>query len=384
MRRLVHVLTVAESLRFLRGQPAFMREHGLETHVVCTPSPLLHRFAVEEGAVAHSLPMQRAITPAADARALARLVGLLRELKPDVVHAQTPKGGLLGVLAGRVVHCPRVLYHMRGLPFVSLTGARRMLMTGTERAACGLAHAVICQSRSLREVVLAERLASPSKCEVLGPGGNGVDALERFDPDRHAPRRGEVRAALGIPASAPVVGFVGRLVRDKGIVELREAWQRVSRARPDAHLVLVGPFETRDPVPLEVRCALQNDPAVHLVDETEDVAPHYAALDVLVLPSYREGFPNVPIEGSAMRLPVVATRVTGCVDAVRDGVTGTLVEARCAGSLATAILRYLDDPELRRAHGEAGRAWVLEALDRRSIWRLLLRTYQPESLSSWD
>ncbi len=378
MKRLVHVLTVAESLRFLRGQPAFMRSHGLETHVVCAPSPFLHRFAGEEGAVAHSLPMQRAITPAADARSLARLVGLLRELQPDIVHAQTPKGGLLGVLAGRIVHSPRVLYHMRGLPFVSLTGARRALMTGTERIACGLADAVICQSRSLREVVLAERLANPSKCKVLGPGGNGVDARERFDPDRHASHREEVRRSLDLPPSAPVVGFVGRLVRDKGIVELQQAWQTVLRARPDAHLVLVGPFEARDPVPAEVRRALEKDATVHLVGETEDVAPLYAAMDVLALPTYREGFPNVPIEAAAMRIPVVATRVPGCVDAVRDEITGTLVEARCAGSLASAILRYLDDPELRRAHGEAGRAWALDALDRRSIWHLLLRLYQPE------
>lgn len=364
MTRLVHVLTVPESLRFLRGQPAFMRERGIETHVITSPGALLDRFAREEGVEVHPLPMTRAITPRQDLIALARLTALLSKLRPDIVHAHTPKGGLLGTMAARAARVPRVLYHMRGLPFMGREGVKRRVLMATERVSCGLADTVICQSRSLREVAIEHRLVDPRKALVLGPGGNGVD-LRRFDPDGPArDRASDIRKNLGIPESARVVGFVGRLVRDKGIVELEEAWRELRARFADARLLLVGPWEDEDPVPAQTRRALEQDERVHLAGETEDVAPYYLLMDVLALPTYREGFPNVPVEAAAMRVPVVATRIPGCVDAVVDGVTGTLVPPRDATSLADALGRYLAGPELREQQARAARERVERELSR--------------------
>lgn len=381
LERLVHVLTVPASLRFLRGQPAFMREHGIETHVVCAPGLGLGRFARTEGAFAHPLPMERAITPAADLVTLARLTRLLRSLRADIVHAQTPKGGLLGVLAARSACVPRVIYHMRGLPLMGLRGSKQKLMTATERTACGLAHRVICHSDSLRELAVERGLTSLAKSTVLGPGGNGVDPA-RFDPSGPAALAATaLREDLGIPERAEVVGFVGRLVRDKGIVDLSHAWRTLAQRFPSAHLVLVGPFEERDPVPHSTRRELEHAPRVHIVGETEDVAPYYALMDVLAFPSYREGFPNVPLEAAAMGVPTVAARVTGCVDAIADGVTGVLIPPGDAAALAHALARYIEDPERRLAHGSNAQDRARSEFGREGIWSALLGVYTAKNTS---
>jgi glycosyltransferase involved in cell wall biosynthesis len=146
-------------------------------------------------------------------------------------------------------------------------------------------------------------------------------------------------------------------------------------AYPRLHLLIVGPFEVRDPVPPETERVLRSDPRIHLVGLDWNTPPLYAAMDVVTLPSYREGFPSVPLEAAAMGLPVVATNVPGCADAVVDGETGLLVDAGDAAALAGSIRRYIDDPDLRRLHGEAGRERVLRRFQPRSVWRALHEVY---------
>jgi glycosyltransferase involved in cell wall biosynthesis len=184
-----------------------------------------------------------------------------------------------------------------------------------------------------------------------------------------------VRAELGIPEGAPVLGFVGRLVRDKGIVELTAAWRVLREEFPALHLVLVGGYEEGDPVPEVVKQALDSDERVRVLGWVSDSVPYYAAFDLLVLPTYREGFPNVLLEAAGMELPIVATLVPGCVDAVEDGTTGLLVPARDAERLAAALRRYLADARLREQHGAAGRERVVRLFQSERIWEGLVREY---------
>jgi glycosyltransferase involved in cell wall biosynthesis len=156
-----------------------------------------------------------------------------------------------------------------------------------------------------------------------------------------------------------VLGFVGRLTREKGIAELYQAWRSLSGRKPHLHWLVVGPFDDADPVPLPVAEAMRADPRIHLAGLTWDTPRLFGAMDVVALPSHREGFPVVLLEAAAMALPVVASRATGCADAVVDGVTGTLVDVGDAATLERALARYLDDAELRRSHGEAARRRVL-------------------------
>lgn len=378
VRRLVHIATVPESLAFLRGQASFMRGRGIETTVITSPGEALDAFAVSEDVASYAVRMPRAITPGADTVALASLVAILRRIRPDIVHSHTPKGGLLGTTAAFLARVPSRIYHMRGLRFAALpVGGRRQLLTMAERTSCALATRVLCVSHSLRDVAIAERLCAPSKIQALGRGsGQGVDALGRFEPDTlPVERRSQVRAEHGIPDDARVLGFVGRIVRDKGISELVAAWRGLRDVYPDLHMLIVGPFEEEDPIDPADRTLLETDCRVHLTGFRRDTERFYGGMDVLALPTYREGFPNVPLEAAAMRLPVVATQIPGCVDAVVDGFTGTLVSARDAVALRDAIALYLANPDLARAHGDAGRVRVLAEFRRETIWEGIATTY---------
>jgi glycosyltransferase involved in cell wall biosynthesis len=377
--KLVHVLTVSSSLDFLRGQLRYMAEHEIDVHLVASPDGgTLATFAEAEGATAHGVAMTRAMTPLADARALWRLYRLLGQLAPDVVHAGTPKGGFLGIVAASARGVPVRIYHMHGIRGMTAQGWRRGVLMTTEWLACRLSTRVLCVSASTRDTALGEGLCPPHKIVVLGAGScNGVDARGRFDPDRiDDGARAEVRRRLGIPHGAPVIGFVGRIVKEKGIGELAAAWEQLAAAFPEAHLVIVGPLEREDPVPPAVVEALRSHPRVHFVAPVTETGPYYGVMDVVVLPTYREGLPNVPLEAAAMRLPVVASRVTGCVDAVVDGVTGTLVPVAAVVPLAQAIATYLRDPSLRAEHGRNGRERVLRDFTPQAIWKGVLELYQ--------
>lgn len=374
--RIVHVTTVPMSLRFLRGQIAHMQQRGFEVIAVSSPGPELERFGQEQGIEVIGIEMPRAITPLRDARALVELTRTLRRLRPAIVHAHTPKGGLLGMLSAKLAGIPVRVYHMRGLPMLTAQGARRALLSLTERVACRAAHQVISVSTSIKEIAVAEHLCPPMKIATLGAGsGNGVDA-SRFDPQRVAPgTRVATRERYGIPSDALVIGFVGRLVQDKGVMELVDALQELFAAHPKLHLLLVGMLEERDAIPRRVRQEVESNPRIHWRGEDWDTPPLYAAMDLVALPTYREGFPNVPLEAAAMKLPIVATDIPGCRDAIVHETTGILIPPRDTQALAAALRRYIDDDSLRARHGEAARTRVLENFRQEVIWNALHGVY---------
>jgi glycosyltransferase involved in cell wall biosynthesis len=376
--RLIHLTTVPMSLRFLAGQPRYMSEHGFEVRAISSPGVELERFAQSEGVQVHAVPMERRITPLLDLIALYRIWRILRSVRPSVVHAHTPKAGLLGMVAAWLARVPVRIYHLHGLEFLNRTGFPglfRLLLRVTDWTACALSDRVLCVSRSNREIAIADRICAEQKIRVLLDGSiNGVDPERFFPPD--AASKHAARAALGLSDQVFVVGFVGRVVREKGIVELADAWRVLRDEFRDLHLLLVGPLEERDPVPQEVLECLESDSRVIIRGLDWETPRMYAAMDALVLPTYREGFGVVALEAAAMGLPVVATRIPGCVDAVLDGVTGTLVPPRDASSLAAALRRYRADAELRCQHGRAGRARILERFRQEALWAATADEYR--------
>lgn len=186
-----------------------------------------------------------------------------------------------------------------------------------------------------------------------------------------------MRSQFCLDEDAIVIGFVGRLVKDKGVVELASAWKRIKNAYEKVHLLIIGPAEPHNPVPNDVLEELGSDNRVTMLDfvSNDEIPTYYGIMDILVLPSYREGFPYVVLEASAMGLPVVASRVTGCVDAVADGDTGMLVPPRDARALGDAIRLYIENPSLRLKHGQAGRERVLRHFQPERIWDALSAQY---------
>jgi glycosyltransferase involved in cell wall biosynthesis len=374
---LLHMTTVPQSLFFLSGQVGYMKARGFDVHALSSPGPFLDRFAERERVGVHPVDMPRRITPLRDVAAVARIWTALRRIRPHIVHAHTPKGGVLGMIGAWLAGVPVRIYHLHGLPFTTAAGWKRALLLWSERVACRLAHQVLCVSASVRQVAVDSRLCGRDKITVLAEGSiNGVDAVQRFNP-AHLPAeaRDETRRRYRIPADAPVLGFIGRIVRSKGIVELAGAWSALREQFPDLRLMLVGPYEPQDPIPPDIDRQLRKDPRVHFIGEEWNVPPLYAAMDVLVLPTYREGFPTVLLEAAAMAVPVVATQVSGCVDAVQHGVTGLLVPPYDAASLAAAIGRYLRNAALRLRHGAAARQRVLRDFCPERLWQATHQEY---------
>jgi glycosyltransferase involved in cell wall biosynthesis len=377
-RHVVHVLTVADSLIFIDTLVQETLRRGFEVTVVTSPDERLHAFGRKHGVRVVALDMPRRVSPLGDWTSINRLYGVLRGLRPGIVHSHTPKGGLLGTLAAKAADVPVRLYHMRGLAFVTLHGALATVLETTERVTCSAATRVICQSHSLHRTALELGLVSAARSEVVLQGSNGVDCDGRFVLARHERAGRALRDAHGIPQDAVVLGFVGRLVRDKGVPELVAAFERLAARDPTVWLVLAGPREERDGLTSDTFERMGRHARIVELGYTPDPSPVYAASDLVVLPSHREGFPNVPLEAAAMERAVVSTLAAGCTDAVEDGVTGTLVPVGEVDALERALGRYLEDPALRDAHGAAGRARVEAFFRRPVIASALAEVYERE------
>ncbi|GAB4365110.1 MAG: glycosyltransferase family 4 protein [Elainellaceae cyanobacterium] len=354
-----------------------MKLRGFEVHILSSPGELLPQFTESEQVIAHTITMPRRITPLWDLLSVVQIWIYLRRIRPQIVHASTPKGGLLGTIAAWLAGSPVRIYQMRGLPLMTATGYKRRLLWWSERIACLLAHQVICNSHSLREVAIAEGICPATKIKVLlGGSSNGVDATTRFNPAHLSISiRQKIRQKYGIPTNALVIGFIGRIVRDKGIIELAEAWKIVRQEFPNLHLLVVGRFEPQDPPPFWVEQLLREDERVHLTGVELDTPPLYAAMDIFTLPSYREGFASVNLEAAAMQLPIVTTQVAGCIDSIQCGTTGTLILAQDVATLVEALRLYLKNPELRFRHGIAGRERVLQDFCQEAIWEAMYQEY---------
>jgi glycosyltransferase involved in cell wall biosynthesis len=247
-----------------------------------------------------------------------------------------------------------------------------------ERITSGCAHRVIAVSQSLAHAYQSLRLTSPAKIEVMGARGsvNGLNASRFRRTQERTDAARNLREAWQLTDDTPVIGFVGRFVRDKGISDLIDAFDVVLEELPNARLLLVGDFESGDPVPQHTQERIGNDTRIITTGFVEDSSPYFFVMDVLAFPTYREGFPYVPLEAAAAEVPVVGYRATGVVDAVADGTTGTLVPICDYKALATALIRYLKDPALRKKHGAAAKEIVERDFQPELIWQSMDQLYR--------
>jgi glycosyltransferase involved in cell wall biosynthesis len=370
--RLVIGVTSDPTCLVLRGRLSVLRLAGFEVTLVAAPGQSLIRIATEEGVTPNPLPMRRGISPFADLIALLQICLVLWRLRPAITDFSTPKAGLLGNVAAWLLRVPHRVYTLRGLKLEGTRGVKRWLLLCSERLAAWCADVVLCNSTSLRSLARALRIAPESKLRLLGDGSsNGVDA-ERFSPGLS-----HVRAELGIGADDRVLGFVGRLTKDKGIPELLEAFDEITRAEPRCWLLLVGWFdEAEDALGRGLRQRIASHPRIVCTGFVLDTVPYYRAMDIFVLPTHREGFPNVALEASACGLAVITTESTGARDAVLPEVTGLLIPPGNPQAISDAALALLRHPERRRQLGAAGRQWVLERYTRERVLRLAAEFYR--------
>jgi glycosyltransferase involved in cell wall biosynthesis len=372
----VLAVTPAFACVFFEGLIGPIRAGGFSPTLVSAPGEQLRRIAQATGAEYSSIPQVREISPARDLLSLWRFYRLMRRVKPIIADVGTPKAGLLGGLAALFAGVPCRVYTLRGLRLETTTGWKRKLLWLTERIACACAHRVICVGPSLRDRAVRLKLVPGAKTVVLGNGSCGIN-VERFSTRARSPAvRCVLAEQLKIPSGVPVIGFVGRLTRDKGIPELVAAFSKLRQNQPSLRLLLVGDFEDGDPVPAVIRKQIETDGSIIRTGFVRDTAPYYGLMDAFVLPTHREGFGEASLEAQASGVPVVTTTATGVIDSVVDGITGFLVPVGNSDLLATRIRQLLQDGSLRDRMGQAGRKWVVQQFRQEIVAQALVQEYR--------
>ncbi len=371
----MNIVTSSLTVRFLEGQFEYFKEKGYEVVIVSSPGEEL-RKAQRNGAQIVQVAMEREISPWSDLCSLWRLLRVISRLRPAITNVATPKAGLLGGIAAWLCGVPCRHYTLLGLRCETTTGLKRQLLLLTERIACLSAHRVICVSESLRKKAIELGIVDANRTVVLTAGSYaGVDPARFARTDEALRRASQIRQNLGIQPESPVVGFVGRLTKDKGTSELIEAYLDLRKNIPELALLLVGDMEEGDPLPPEIRSLIENDPGIVRTGFVQDPADYYHVMDVFAFPTHREGFGNVALEAHAAGKPVIAARATGVVDAVIDGVNGLLVPVGDTQALTGALGFVIGDRNLAAALGSAGRERVLREFRQEIVWDALAEEY---------
>jgi len=374
--RVAHIATVDLSLRYLLlNQLESIRDEGYDVVAISAPGPEVS-FVESHGIPHFDVPMTRRFTPLADLKALLALIKLMRRERFDLVHTHTPKAGLLGQLAARLSGVPVVVNTLHGFYFHEGTKPLpRRFYVLMEWIAAQCSDVILSQNREDIATAIKEGIAKPERLKWLG---NGID-IERFDRTRLSTEALDaLRADIGFDAGAPVVGFVGRLVEEKGILDLLEAAKEVISKKPRTQLLIVGPYDDEKPDALRPDVAERYGIAEHcrFVGMRQDMPELYALMDILVLPSYREGFPRAPMEASALGVPCIVTDIRGCREAVEPGENGLLFPVGDSVALADSILELLGDESRMHEMGARGRVLAEERFDERKVFARVLAEYE--------
>ncbi|NJY63963.1 glycosyltransferase family 4 protein [Salinimicrobium sp. CDJ15-81-2] len=376
--KLIRITTIPLSLeKLLEGQLTFMNEH-FEVTAIAAEKERLEKYGHDNGVDTFHLEMTREITPGQDLKALFKLYQYFRKNKPEIVHTHTPKAGIVGMMAAKMAGVPVRLHTVAGMPLMETTGIKRKILEQVERLTYSLATKVYPNSEGLKKIILDHNFSGPEKLKVLGEGSsNGIDT-KYFNPEYFtAEQKQKIRQSLEIPADDLVFIFVGRLVKDKGINELVQSFKRLSAENENISLLLVGPFEQElDPITDENFEEIKTHPKIFTTGYQVDVRPYFAAADVLVFPSYREGFPNVVMQAGAMGLPSIVTDINGCNEIIRDEENGLIFPVKDEQALLLAMKKLATNVQLRKKLAANSRAVITQKYERNIFWNLLLEEYK--------
>ena len=379
MKKLIRITTVPVSLLILlRSQLCFIANY-YEVVAVSSGGPALEQVAKETGVRTVEIEMTRKITPFKDFKALWMLYLMMKREKPHLVHTHTPKAGLLGMIASKLAGVPVRLHTVAGMPLLEKKGVIRKILDVVEKLTYSCATKVYPNSALMKQIIIKNRYCSRDKLKVIGNGSsNGIDT-KFFDPDNIDLLKStfSLRESLNINSQDIVYCFVGRIVADKGINELVEAFDAIAHHNKKVKLLLLGNFETQlDPLKPKTEELISNHPDIIWVDFQMDVRPYFAVSDIFVFPSYREGFPNVVMQSGAMGLPCIVTDINGCNEIIIHGQNGIVVPPKDALKLQDAMEQLVNDDTLRLELASRSRALILSRYDQQFVWDELLKEYQ--------
>ncbi|MDY3319022.1 glycosyltransferase family 4 protein [Riemerella anatipestifer] len=376
-RKLFRITTVPVSLDvLLKGQHRFMSKQGFEVVGVSSSGQNLEAVEKNEGIRTVSIEMSRKITPFQDLKSLWQMWLLLRKEKPCIVHTHTPKAGLIGMLASKLAGVPIRLHTVAGLPLIEATGGKRKVLDFVEKLTYACATKVYPNSKGLYDFIVEQKYTSIDKLSIMANGSsNGIDTTY-FSPKQISEQvKKQLRKELNIQDTDFIYIFVGRLVGDKGINELIEAFKQVQK--PNIKLLLVGAEERGlDSLKEATIQEIENNKNIIAVGFQTDVRPYFAIADALVFPSYREGFPNVVMQAGAMGLPSIVSNINGCNEIIVNNKNGVIVPVKDVGSLGQVMQSIVEDNDFYLRLKENSREMVVGRYQQKVVWEALLQEYK--------
>ncbi|WP_299336499.1 glycosyltransferase family 4 protein [uncultured Psychroserpens sp.] len=378
MKKLIRITTVPSSLRtLLKGQSRFMSQH-YEVIGVSGDGDALAEVRQNEGIKTHVVEMTRTITPLKDLKAAYKLYKFFKAEKPFIVHTHTPKAGTLGMLAAKMAKVPHRLHTIAGLPLLEVSGKKRKLLDIVEKFTYKCATKILPNSYGLEQIIIENKYTSPEKLLVIANGSsNGIDT-KHYDTALVSKEKKEaLKQELEITNDDIVFIFIGRIVKDKGINELVNAFDRLSKKQLNCKLLLVGPRENHlDPLLPETEKRIAENNQILAVGVQKDIRPYVAISHVLTFPSYREGFPNVVLQCSCMGLPAIVSNINGCNEVIEDQVNGLVIPVKNEMALENAMQFMIDNPHERREMIQHTRTRIIDRYEQEFVWNELLNYYK--------
>lgn len=375
-KKLVLVTTIPETFAdILQKQPNFL-SFDFDVLIISSNSTKLREVAEQENVSYRCVPMVRRINVFHDAYSVLRMVWVLLTLRPDAVHSYTPKAALVAMLAAWICRVPVRVHTFTGLIWPTATGFKQKLLIWVDRLVCACATHIVPEGEGVKKDLQQFQITRKT-LQVIGHGNiAGVDTGYFAPAAPGIPEQAEqLKKSLRIEEDAFVFCFVGRLNRDKGLLELVGAFSRLKDR--NLHLLLVGGLDKTAPVPDEVLAQIEKNPRIHSLGFLSDVRPALAASNVLVLASYREGFPNVVLQAGAMQLPAIVTNISGCNEIVQPGFNGWIVPPRQEQALMNAMSVAINTPsDDLLILGENARSLIKKRFERNAHWQRMVDFYK--------
>ncbi len=380
--KLIRITTVPLSLdKLLSGQLNFMNSF-YEVTAVSSEKEYLERIGEKEKVCTFHLEMSRKITPVQDFLAVIKLYRFLKIKAPQIVHTHTPKAGIVGMLAAKLAGVPNRFHTVAGLPLLETSGFKRKLLDFVEKLTYGCATKVYPNSHGLLDIIIQNKYCAVNKLKVIANGSsNGIDT-EYFNPNLFSSAQNlELKKQLGLSVSDFVFVFVGRLVADKGINEMVEAFKLVYEKYPNAKLLLVGDYESDlDPLLPKTLEAIKNEKAIMSVGFQSDVRPYFAIAQALIFPSYREGFPNVVMQAGAMGLPSIVSNINGCNEIIVEGENGTIIPVKNAEAIVDKMELLINDSGYFSTLKTNARRMIVARYDQKVVWAAIIEEYRSQKI----
>ncbi len=378
-KKIVRITTIPGSLgMLLKGQLKFMATNYEVIGVSSSGNDVLNQVGNQEGVKVIPVEMTRKITPIKDLKAVWQLYKVLKREKPFIVHSHTPKAGTIGMLSAYFACVPHRLHTIAGLPLLEAKGTKRLLLDVVEKITYKCATKIYPNSFGLRDIILKNKYTSNNKLQVIGNGSsNGIDT-NHFNPEIYSEtEKQNLRKSLDIDENDFVFIFIGRLVNDKGINELVNAFCSLTMTNKNVKLLLVGGFKGEsDLLPKQTWDKITTHEQIITVGQQKDVKPFLAMSDALVFPSYREGFPNVVLEAGAMGLPSIVTNINGSNEIITHGENGVIVTSKDEGALLQAMTTFVNDKILVSALANNARPMIASRFERSFVWNAILKEYR--------